>query len=613
RYIGSVVETELATFTNSLKLEQYFGRVQVSAGISYSRARNETPTSYRLDGVEESAFSPGFNFEQPTALGDQRGFLVDGVNGYLHPEEFVNKALNDTSAIFVDWIYDSQSKLLEDELGASFDFQFDTKISNNFNLNWKFGGKYKQKQREFNFESFEHAMWWSTVDVVREDWAARLADSPFLDGYVSTQNVRFPYAPFINSGFDNDRFLAGNFEINRVPSLDMVREFVSSVDRTDQGNAFGLVRNFNSSIPGDYEGSEDYMAAYIMPTLEIGSSLVLIPGIRYEHNETEYGGNRTAALGQWDDPFVYDSVTTKRENDFFLPMLHARYNISEGFDVRASYTQTLSRPSYNLIIPTWQIITPRSLSWNNPDLKPIESDNFDLSFSLYSNKIGLLTIGGFQKTISNFIYNRTTYITDASQILAAYPGNVDVGGQVFGFINNPNDANLWGLEFDWQSNLWFLPGGLNGLVLNVNYTYTDSELEYPMNSPIIEQTIFGGTRIVGSELTPYKAPLLDQPDHLFNLIVGYDYRGFSIRGSMRYKSNVFLQDNFFEELRVFSDGISLFDISLKQDLPFKGLRLYSNTANLSKSIDTNTNRGTNWFQNQEFYGITSEIGLRYDF
>ncbi len=613
RYVGAVQETNLSTFNNSLRLEQFLGLVKMTAGISYSRALNEMPKNYQLDGVEQGAFVQNFNYERPTELGDLEGFAVEGTLGYLNPAEFVTKALNDTSAIYVDWIYDRSSRTEEDEFTADLNFEYEPRLTDLFGLKFKFGGKLKQKDRSFDLESYEHAMWWATVDIVREDWADRLAGSPYLQGYVSTQNVRFPYGPFLDSQYDSERFLAGNFNINRIPSLDLVEDFVSSVPRTDQGNAFGLVRNFNNSIPADYQGSESYLAGYLMPTIEFGDRLTLIPGFRYETNETEYGGNRTSALGQWDDPFAYDSVTTTRENDYLLPMIHARLNVTDWMDLRTSFTQTISRPSYNRIIPTWNLLPPRSLTWNNPDLEPIEATNLDVALSLYNNKIGLFTVGYFNKKIKNFIYNTTTYVTDPEQLLESYPGSVQVGGQVFGFVNNPNEADLFGIELDWQSNLWFLPGLLSGLVVNANYTFTESELAYPMVSPVFETTPFGGRRIVGSEETPYTAPLIDQPDHLFNLIVGYDYRGFSIRGSARYKSNVFLQDHFFPELRVFSDPITLFDLSIKQSLPWQGMQIYSNSSNLSKAIDTNVNEGTGWFSNRAFYGITSEIGLRYDF
>ena len=46
------------------------------------------------------------------------------------------------------------------------------------------------------------------------------------------------------------------------------------------------------------------------------------------------------------------------------------------------------------------------------------------------------------------------------------------------YINNPFEATYTGIELDWQTNFWYLPSLLKGLVLNVNYTYIKSETEY---------------------------------------------------------------------------------------------------------------------------------------
>ena len=37
-------------------------------------------------------------------------------------------------------------------------------------------------------------------------------------------------------------------------------------------------------------------------------------------------------------------------------------------------------------------------------------------------------------------------------------------------VNNENDVLDYGLELEWKSNFWWLPGILKGLVVNVNFT-----------------------------------------------------------------------------------------------------------------------------------------------
>ncbi len=612
RFTAIDSSNNLDAMATSLSLEHLFGNLKLEAGASYSFAEREMPNSLRLDAVEESAFG-NFRYEDPQELNGREGLITDGSKGYLHPTEFRTVVNKNLDRITLDWIFNSRSRNYEENFTTNLDFTFNVKLSQSIDLKFKFGGKYKHKSREYDYESFEHAMWWSTFDLVKEEWAEVFAGSPFLDNFTYGEDARFPYGPFIDQEFDGTDFLDGEYEIENIPNIELVRELVAAVDKDVPQNAFGMVRNYNVSIPNDYSGKENYYAGYLMPTFQLGNDFILIPGFRFEHNETEYGGNRTQPLGQWDDPIIYDSVVTKRVNNFFLPMIHARYNITDGFDIRASYTQTISRPSYNLIIPSWQEVVGGSLTWNNPNLVPIESTNLDLLFSFYGNKVGLFTLGAFHKSISNFIYNPTTYITDESQILDEYPDNVRVGGQVFGYINNPNDAKVFGLEVEWQSNFWFLPSFLKGIVFNINYTYTDSELVYPLINPVTETNIFGIERIVGSEDGSYKDRLIDQPDHLLNIMLGYDYEGFSIRWSMRLKSDVFMQDDQYEELRQSTEPLTLYDLSIKQNLPVEGLKVYGTLSNISKAIDTNTNRGTGWFASRSFYGMTGEFGIRFDF
>ncbi len=84
--------------------------------------------------------------------------------------------------------------------------------------------------------------------------------------------------------------------------------------------------------------------------------------------------------------------------------------------VHFAYTHTLNYPDYNAIVPRYEIST-NSISYNNYNLKPATSENYDLVLSFYNNELGLFTIDGFKKRIENLIFASTTYMTD----LSAYP------------------------------------------------------------------------------------------------------------------------------------------------------------------------------------------------
>ncbi len=600
---------ELSMMTSSFRVDHLLGNIKLSGGVSYNFSRREVPNGVQMNAQENNAFPTNFSHATPTNLNGLDGFLIDGELGFLHPREFVRKSNNDLDATFVEWIFNYDSELFQNQYAADLNARYEFQVSDNFNADLEIGGKYKRQFREFDLNSFEHPMWWVTQDIVRDTWFDELEGSPLIEGYIPS-DTNFPATPFVDSSFSPEDFFDG--QLNRILDVDRARKFIEMIPRTDEGFVLGMQRNFNTSVPNDYDGDENYYAAYAMPILKIGRKLTLIPGFRYEHNQTEYSGVRTQALGQWDEPFAFDEVRHTRKNSFLLPMLHLRYNVTDGFDVRASYTETLSRPSFNLLIPSWILTNPTVFAWNNPDLLPIESDNYDLSFSLYSSKIGLFTVGGFYKNISNFIFSDRTFVVEEDQLLDAYPDVITTGATVFGFVNNPNDATLYGTELEWQSNFWFLPGALSGLVFGINYTYTFSELIYPQTNPLFERVGFA-RRLVGSEDSSYEDRLIDQPDHALNITLGFDYSGLSIRGSMRMKSGVFRATNFFPELRQQTEALTLFDLSVSQKLPVQGLNLFLNASNVTEAIDTNTNQGTGWASSQQFYGLTGQAGVRYKF
>jgi len=621
-YTGRYEDKDKEVIINSLKMEHYFGDIKMHTGLHHSLSESKVPEYFNISANESPAFKEGWNYQEPP---------------YLQPYQFPNKAMNDTNNILISSIWrKGNTETREEQYSADVHFQWDNKLTDNIKLSIKTGGKYRHKERNYNKDETGLPIAWGDYINARiqiKSWLKRDVSKPSILETVNNYNPDggdMPYAPFIDREYESGDFMAGDFSINRVPNIERFRKYYNTLlnAETLNGEPVGqneklVVKNLNNSIINDYWGNEDYFAAYINPTFKMGK-LTFIPGVRYEKNITNYSAIRHGPEGKWNEPFAYDTASAERENDFVLPMIHAKYKLTENLDVKASYTKTLSRPSYGEIIPR-TAYWGKNLYWNNPKLKPGRSDNYDLYLTYADDKTGLITVGGFVKNISDFIYNTTSYIADSSDITPTYKklsnNNIDIGGVVYGNINNPNDAKVYGAEFEWQANFWFLPGLWKNLVFNANYTYIQSELTYPLTGPKYKKVKKGFItvdKLVGEVDKSYSAPLIDQPDHTMNITLGYDYKGFTIRSSYQYTSNIFIESNYHPELRRYSDPLSFVDLKIQQELPIEGLRLYMNASNItetieSNSINGNSNNAANWLSDKSYYGMTADIGIRYEF
>lgn len=207
-------------------------------------------------------------------------------------------------------------------------------------------------------------------------------------------------------------------------------------------------------------------------------------------------------------------------------------------------------------------------------MKPATSENFDLVLSVYNNEIGLLTFNGFKKRVENLIFASSTYKTDLSD----YPDLPQEGNRLFAFstfINNPIPIDVYGIETDWQTHFWYLPEPFSNIVFNINYTHIFSEASYP-KSELINEYNENGELVSTIVDTFYTTRMLNQPNDIMNISIGYDYRGFSGRISMLYQDNIFKSPAFWMQETVNSDKYTRWDLSLKQELPWYGIQLFVN-------------------------------------
>ncbi|BFM12292.1 TonB-dependent receptor [Simiduia litorea] len=193
----------------------------------------------------------------------------------------------------------------------------------------------------------------------------------------------------------------------------------------------------SSNFTSDRRTTEESTAAYVqlnMATELAGMPTKLNVGLRHEQTDvsssalvpsytgvTWFGGNEFTAVQGADSDF------TSLDGDYkvLLPNIDLSVSVTDDLVARASWSKTISRPNYGDIQGGVTINNPLRVdggtgSRGNPALKPLESENTDLSVEWYYDDASYASIGYFHKNVKNFI--GTDFISEQTFDLA-HPAN----------------------------------------------------------------------------------------------------------------------------------------------------------------------------------------------
>jgi TonB-dependent receptor len=222
--------------------------------------------------------------------------------------------------------------------------------------------------------------------------------------------------------------------------------------------------------------------------------------------------------------------TLKGKYENLLPAIDLDLSPIDNVKLRASYSHTITRPDYASMQGGITVGQPlrvgaggSTASSGNPALDPYKSKNFDVSAEWYYAKSSYVSLGYFDKRVSNFIANGTTQVplydlNDPSQGAAAIAARAALGAnasfdQIVAWVkvNRPDDyvagvgtaggiigraadpdvvftytqpsnsdekARLNGWEFAVQHNFW--ETGFGGIF---NYTIVESDTSFDNTLP----------------------------------------------------------------------------------------------------------------------------------
>ena len=313
--------------------------------------------------------------------------------------------------------------------------------------------------------------------------------------------------------------------------------------------------------------------------------------------------------------------TFKGTHTNVLPSFNVRFGLTDKDFVRFAYSKAISRPDTGLLrnyvqisspfintnadspyviynSPTAAHIAANVVGYNfvfnstagNAALRPESADQFDLSYERYFGPTSSLTVGLFYKKLSNTLseanFNRTFTNNGATETV-----------QILGPINEKDGGRVDGVEFAYQTFFDFLPGLLNGLGMQANYTYVGQHGIKNSNLVDAGALTAGGVGAFGAGNEAVGGAVLDShrlegvSDHTFNLVGLYEKGPIGVRLAYNWRS-MYLTKNLdccigmpvFQKAAGFLDGSVRYSIGSHVELSFDATNLLDTRTTYEQQI-----------------------------
>lgn len=264
-------------------------------------------------------------------------------------------------------------------------------------------------------------------------------------------------------------------------------------------------------------------------------------GIRAVYSDIESLGVSTALeTVPGDDPDTFtvtpvgEAIINTETNDFWniLPSLNISFTLSEDQLLRFSVYRAIARPDQEAMSAALDFDDNADLdsigsivsASGNPQLEPLESNNFDVSFEWYVSDSTAFTAAVYYKWLETGV---ETTPEDIVLIVNGTPTPVTIGRS-----GNSNDSSsLKGIEVSVNHVFTKLPGDWSGLGITAGYNYANSDFEFP------DPTIPDGTNALANFTSPANIPGYSKNSANFSAFWENDWA--SIRLAYKYRSEYF--------------------------------------------------------------------------
>lgn len=318
-----------------------------------------------------------------------------------------------------------------------------------------------------------------------------------LEGKVKTganyalRDRTFLYQSYITSG----TALAGDLNLALPPNSLMV---------PDNFSTNGPLR-FTRFSYQPFDASQEIAAGYGMVDLPlVEERLRFIGGARVEYS---YISGRAYQDGKGFQQILLNDLDP-------LPSASLVYTPLEEMNVRAAFSQTVSRPEFRELTPVKFAALPgERILVGNPDLISASITNWDLRWEWFFTPLELVSAGFFYKELENPIEVVT---------------GRDAAGGVFDIFVNYDNASLWGLEFEGRKDFAFAVPYVHKVSWLEDLAPHLADVRIEINASVVDSTTSEEFAPVDPTLAtvapaPGEKPLQGQPPFLVNASLEYEH------------------------------------------------------------------------------------------
>lgn len=255
----------------------------------------------------------------------------------------------------------------------------------------------------------------------------------------------------------------------------------------------------DSTRPTDsYRATQDLSSYYGKLDISLFDKMRITGGLRWEDNDQIVETFQSVA--NKNKPIISGIKRTD-----MLPSVSATFSISDKQQIRAGFSQTISRPDFRELSPApFTDPNTNQETTGNPDLKQADITSYDVRWEYYPSSSETLLASFFWKNLTSPIEQ------------------VALPGAALQTFQNTRDARLFGFEIEFIKKLGFIHPYLENFFIGSNYTWSNSKVA------LTDENL--------QAQTSASRPLQGHSSQIFNIQIGYDNPGSGTQATLLYNT-----------------------------------------------------------------------------